>query len=144
MARTKGSIVTLVLRAVARTGDVEQQLNVSPAISHAPGHFWPGNAIPPPCWEQVRVSYIPCPGVAGAAFTGVAVVTTTVGTTVVTVVEIPMVFIVTTCWGANVVVGRGVARGSGPGMEVHPALTSMRMSSTAATINPDRLREVII
>jgi hypothetical protein len=67
-------------RELSRTGVAEQQLKVSAAISHVPGHFRPGSTRIPPCLAQLFDSVIPCGDPAGVV-TGAmaAAVTCTVG-----------------------------------------------------------------
>ena len=51
--RSRGSTVTSGFVVVPATGIFEQQLKLSDAVSHVPGHTCPGTAIVPCNWLQV-------------------------------------------------------------------------------------------
>lgn len=142
---TKGSTVTLAFRIPGRIGGTGQQLNVSAAMSHVPGHTWPGTAIPPPCWLQVRDSNIPCGRVTGTVVTPGEIVPVVTDRRVIVTEGVDTLRVLSgaTCSGVGVAVAGGAVRGAGPGMLVHPEMIMRRMIRTATRVKRERLRTVM-
>ena len=122
--RSRGSTVTSGFEVDPATGIFEQQLKLSDAVSHVPGHTCPGTAMVPCNWLQV---FDPSSGwgVGEGVGTGVIVLVTYLEETDVT--------------GGTGVVGAGCAVSP----EVHPADRMQRRMRKTAGFMKRQAEEVI-